>query len=154
VLRRWLESLLHVHDTAERTAGAFALGVFFGFSPLIGLHTVLGLAFAFALGLNRVAVLIGVYSNLPWIFGPYYALATAAGALLLGTDPPPDLADRVSALFALSPWRAGFWTAIVRVVRPFVWPFMVGSTLGAIVLAFAAYRASLPFLAARKARTL
>jgi len=151
-VRRWLEALLHIHDTVERTAGAFALGVFFGFSPLLGLHTVLGLAFAFALRLNRVAVLIGVYSNLPWIIGPYYALATAAGALLLGTDPPPDLADRVSALFALSPWRLEFWTAIVRVVRPFFWPFMLGSILGSIALSFVAYRVSFAFLSARRAR--
>ncbi|PYR60956.1 MAG: hypothetical protein DMF85_03510 [Acidobacteria bacterium] len=45
--RRWLEQLLHTHDTPQRTAAAYALGVFFGFSPLLGLHTVLGLVFAF-----------------------------------------------------------------------------------------------------------
>ena len=54
--RAWLEQLLHTHDTPQRTASAYALGVFFGFSPLLGLHTVLGLIFAFALRLNRVAV--------------------------------------------------------------------------------------------------
>ena len=55
------------HDTPERTAAAFALGVFFGFSPFLGLHTVLGLAWRSCSNLNRVAVLLGVYSNLPWI---------------------------------------------------------------------------------------
>ena len=44
--RAWLEQLLHTHDTPQRTASAYALGVFFGFSPLLGLHTVLGLIFA------------------------------------------------------------------------------------------------------------
>ena len=151
-VRQWLDSLLHVHDTVERTAGAFALGVFFGFSPLLGLPTVLGLTFAFALRLNRIAVLIGVYSNLPWIIGPYYALSTAAGALLLGTDPPPDLAERVSALLTLSPWRRVFWTELVRLVRPWLWPFMLGSTLGAVLLGFVAYRGSFAFLTARRAR--
>lgn len=150
--RQWLETLLHVHDTPERTARAFALGVLFGFSPWLGLHTLLGLIFAFALRLNRVAVLVGVYSNLPWIIGPYYALATASGALLLGADPPPDLADRVSALFALSLWRGEFWTDLVRLVRPFLWPFIVGSTLGSALLAMVAYRAALVFLAARARR--
>ena len=43
LVRRWLDALLHVDDTPERTAAAFALGVFFGFSPFLGLHTVLGL---------------------------------------------------------------------------------------------------------------
>ena len=65
--RRWLDQLLHTHDTPERTAAAYAVGVFFGFSPFLGLHTLLGLVVAFTFNLNRVAVLLGVYSNLPWI---------------------------------------------------------------------------------------
>src|ERR671921_2897252 len=91
VVRRWLDQLLHTHDTPERTAAAYALGVFFGFSPLLGLHTVLGLVFAFALNLNRVAVLLGVYSNLPWILPAYYSLSTIVGAALLQVDVPPGL---------------------------------------------------------------
>ena len=76
LVRRWLDALLHIEDTPQRTAAAFALGVFFGFSPFLGLHTLLGILFAFLLNLNRVAVLLGVYSNLPWIIAPYYAFAT------------------------------------------------------------------------------
>ena len=49
LVRRWLDTLLHVDDTPERTAAAFALGVFFGFSPFLGFHTILGIAFAFLL---------------------------------------------------------------------------------------------------------
>jgi uncharacterized protein (DUF2062 family) len=45
-IRRWLDQLLHTHDTPQRTAAAYALGVFFGFSPLLGLHTVLGVIVA------------------------------------------------------------------------------------------------------------
>ena len=51
--------------------------------PVLGLHTVLGLVVAFAFNLNRVAVLLGVYSNLPWILPAYYTLATLLGATLL-----------------------------------------------------------------------
>ncbi len=58
-VRRWLDQLLHTHDTPHRTAAAFAVGVFFGFSPFLGLHIVLGLVVAFAFRLNRVAVLLG-----------------------------------------------------------------------------------------------
>ena len=43
VIRKWVEALLHIHDTPSRTAAAFALGVFFGFSPFLGLHTLLAL---------------------------------------------------------------------------------------------------------------
>src|SRR5215210_8267328 len=93
--RRWLEQLLHTHDTPERTAVAYAVGVFFGFSPFLGLHTILGLVVAFAFDLNRVAVLLGVYSNLPWILPAYYTLATMFGAALLRVDVPPGLLNNL-----------------------------------------------------------
>ncbi|MCX6538555.1 MAG: DUF2062 domain-containing protein [Acidobacteria bacterium] len=43
LLRKWIEALLHIHDSPQRTAAAFAVGVFWGFSPFFGLHTILGL---------------------------------------------------------------------------------------------------------------
>src|SRR3982751_5792313 len=90
-VRKGLGQLLHVDDSPERTAAAYALGVFFGFSPFLGLHTVLGIALAFSLNLNRVAVLLGIYSNLPWILPAYYTLATMLGAALLRVRIPPGL---------------------------------------------------------------
>src|SRR6266511_4908297 len=95
--RRWLDQLLHTHDTPQRTAVAYALGVFFGFSPVLGLHTVLGLICAFAFDLNRVAVLLGIYSNLPWILPAYYSLATLLGAAILRMDIPPGLLQELGA---------------------------------------------------------
>src|SRR6266513_2416207 len=102
LIRRWLGALLHIEDTPERTAAAFALGVFFGFSPLLGFHTILGIVFAFLFNLNRVAVLLGVYSNLPWIIAPYYASVTLAGAKITGHRPPPGFKSQFAALFDLS----------------------------------------------------
>src|SRR6266852_3422347 len=100
LVRRWLDALLHVDDTPERTAAAFALGVFFGFSPFLGFHTVLAIAIAFLLNLNRVAVLLGVYSNLPWIIAPYYAFVTmAVGAPLTRHKIPPGFKSQIKALF-------------------------------------------------------
>src|SRR5205085_7640534 len=86
--RRWLDALLHIEDSPERTAAAFALGVFFGFSPFLGFHTLLGILFAFLLNLNRVAVLVGVYANLPWFLAPYYAAATIVGTEITGRVAP------------------------------------------------------------------
>ena len=102
--RRWLDQLLHTHDTPERTALAYALGVFFGFSPMLGLHTVLGLVFAFAFNLNRVAVLLGIYSNLPWILPAYYSLATLLGAAILRVKVPPNLLRDLQAALAQASW--------------------------------------------------
>ena len=143
-----LEQLLHTHDTPRRTAGAFALGVFFGFSPLLGLHTILGLGFAFALRLNRIAVLIGVYSNLPWILPPYYAMATVVGAAILGVSVPPDLVERLRQAFSIPGW--GEFRRLAGGLAPLFWSFMLGSTLGSCVLAFVAYHASLAAIEARR----
>ena len=151
LVRRWLDALLHIDDTPERTAAAFALGVFFGFSPLLGLHTILGIVFAFLLNLNRVAVLLGVYSNLPWIIGPYYAFATMMiGAPFTGYKIPPGFKAQVGALFELSVYQADFWRQLVRILKPWIWPYAVGSTIGALALAALAYPVALAFVASRR----
>src|SRR5207237_770918 len=115
LVRRWLDALLHIADTPERTAAAFALGVFFGFSPLIGFHTLLALVAAFFLDYNRVAVLIGVYSNLPWFLAPYYAIATMVGAELTGKHPPPEFRSQLGRLFELSLLHEPFWRRLAVV---------------------------------------
>src|SRR5881296_256980 len=102
LVRRWLDALLHIADTPERTAAAFAMGVFFGFSPMLGLHTLLAILVAFLFNLNRVAALIGVYSNLPWFLAPYYAIATMVGAELTGRRPPAEFRVQLGQLFELS----------------------------------------------------
>jgi uncharacterized protein len=149
--RRWLGTLLHVDDTPERTAAAFALGVFFGFSPFLGLHTILGIAFAFFLNYNRVAVLLGVYSNLPWVIAPYYALTTMfVGAPLTGHHIPEGFRQQVVDLFELSLYSADFWRELGRILRPFFVPYTVGSLLGAVLLAGLAYPLALTFLTSRR----
>ncbi|MBI4477755.1 MAG: DUF2062 domain-containing protein [Acidobacteria bacterium] len=147
---KWLEALLHLHDTPRRIAAAYALGVFFGFSPLLGLHTILGVAFAFALGLNRVAVLLGVYSNLPWIIAAYYTLATIVGAAILQAPIPSGLGRELEGLFALSIFSRAFWRELFDHLRPLLWPFVIGSTLGALLLAVASFWVAKTFLEARK----
>jgi hypothetical protein len=139
-----LEQLLHTHDTPQRTAAAFALGVFFGFSPFLGLHTILALGFAFALNLNRVAVLIGVYSNLPWILPAYYTAATLGGAAILGVDIPPEFIARL---------RGGDWTefrSLASSLRPLALSFVVGSLAGGTLLSLVAYRLALAAVIARR----
>jgi uncharacterized protein (DUF2062 family) len=145
---RWLERLLHAHDTPGRTAAAFALGVFIGFSPLVGLHTVLGLALAFLFDLNRVAVLLGVYTNLPWIMGPYYALATALGASLLGVKVPATLPDDLKTLF--QHWSPKAIPALGHLLERFAWSFALGSTLMAGAAAALAYLAAYAFITTRR----
>jgi uncharacterized protein (DUF2062 family) len=148
--RRWLDQLLHTHDTPQRTAAAFALGVFFGFSPFLGLHTVLGLAVAFALNLNRVAMLLGIYSNLPWILPAYYTVATVAGAAMLGAEIPDGLLRDFTAAVADVSWTD--FKLLAGSLAPLAWAYMLGSTLGALILAAIAYRVALTAILAHRSR--
>jgi hypothetical protein len=147
-IARWLDRLLHTHDTPHRTALAFATGVLIGFSPLLGVHTLIALILAFAFNLNRVAVLLGAYANLPWFMGPYYAVATILGARLIGAEMPPGFLAQMRVL--LSHWRLTDLTAAIELLRPLVWAYTLGSTLLAITAALVAYRTSLAFILARK----
>jgi uncharacterized protein len=149
-MRRWLDQLLHTHDTPHRTAAAYALGVFFGFSPFLGLHTILGLGFAFALNLNRVAVLLGVYSNLPWILPAYYTLSTVAGAAILRVQVPPGLLRQLTSAVADASWSD--FRAVVGTLAPLAWAYVLGSTLGALILAAIAYRLALAAVLAHRVR--
>jgi uncharacterized protein (DUF2062 family) len=147
-IRRWLDQLLHTHDTPQRTAAAFALGVFFGFSPFLGLHTILGLICAFALNLNRVAVLLGIYSNLPWIRPAYYTLATMLGAAILRIQVPPGLLKNLSDTLTDTSWAD--FRHLAHALTPLLWGFGLGSMIGAVILSFVAYRVSLTMVIAHR----
>jgi uncharacterized protein (DUF2062 family) len=149
-IRSWLEQLLHTHDTPRRTAAAYALGVFLAFSPMLGLHTVLGLALAFLLRLNRVAVVLGVYTNLPWLVPAYYTVATIGGAAILGVETPPGAVDRAMEAVSAASW--GHLAGLAQALAPLFWAYVLGSTAGALLFAAAAYRVSLAMILAHRKR--
>ena len=128
-VRRWLEQLLHTHDTPRRTAAAYALGVFFGFSPFLGLHTVLGVMAAFVFNLNRLAVILGIYSNLPWILPAYYTLATWSAPRSCGSTCPRGLLKELTEALTDVSW--GEFRRLAHALWPLAWAFVLGSTLGA-----------------------
>ena len=148
-VERWLESLLHIHDTPSRTAAAFGVGIAVGFSPFIGFHTILGLILAFVFNLNRVAVLAGMWVNLPWFIPPYYAATTAFGAWITATPMPPQFLSQLQNIAALASWRDRA-TGLGRLLRPLLLPYTLGSTIVALPLGVLAYRGVLAFLLARK----
>lgn len=146
--RRRLAQLLHTHDTPERTAAAYGLGVFIGFSPLLGFHTALGIVLAFALSLNRVAVLLGIYSNLPWILPAYYTLATAGGAEILRIPLKPRVLHELSSALTDGSWKD--LHKLAHILAPFAWAYALGSTIGAAILGVVAFRVSLTMIRAHR----
>jgi uncharacterized protein len=144
-VHRWLQKLLHTHDSPERTALAIGLGVAIGFSPFLGFHVLLGILLAFIFNFNRVAVIAGTWVNLPWLMAPYYAAATAAGSWLLGAPIPPHLVEHIEQSWELPNWGLRL-DAFARLLEPLVWPFTLGSLLGAIVAGFVAFHLVKPVL--------
>ena len=143
---RWLQPLVAGANHPQRTAAAFAIGTFLSFSPFLGLQIATGLTVAFALRLNRPALLIGLCTNLPWIMVPWYTLTTLAGAKMLGLSLPADMGGRLSRLLHLRIVTAEFWTLAVDLVAPMAWAFLVGSTAAALIVGALAYVAALRFL--------
>ena len=151
--RGLVQKLAGSNDSPKRTAAAFAFGIFLSFSPFLGFQIATGMAVALLLRLNRAAVLIGLCTNLPWLILPWYSLTTYLGSLIVGQPIGEDFGTRLSTLLALPFYRLEFWQRAYDLVAPFFWGFMVGSTLGGIVMGVAAYFVTVPLLTRLRAQS-
>lgn len=147
-IRRLVEMLLRVNDTPERTALAYAIGVFLAFSPFFGLHTILGIVVAFLFGLNRVAVIVGVYTNTPWTVVPFYAFATYFGRFFYQV--PSDLPFHIKDMGSIEFWKKliSEWSSL----WPVLIPTFIGSLILSVVLALISYPIALRFIRAYQSK--
>ena len=129
-----IRSLSVVGDTPERTSLAFSVGVFLGFSPFLGLHTVLALLISLLFRFNKTAVLVGVFINNPWIVLPYYSLATWVGIRLMGF--PEGVSIGEIGFYDL--FKAEFWYWAVTQWRLLI-PAFIGSSILSILLSLLSY---------------
>ena len=136
-LRRAGKILLHVEDSPSRVAAAFALGVFIAFFPILGIHTGMALVLAVLLRLNKVAILIGAWTNNPWTLAPMYTAGTLLGCAFLGVSP-----ESLGTIDWSLTGRA-FYESLATGLRPLVLPFVAGNLVlgaGAAVASFFALR--------------
>lgn len=144
--REGVTAVLHLHDDEpSRIAGGMAVGVFIGFTPFYGLHTLLALAAAFVLRLNKAATVTAAWFNLPW-FAPFvYAFCAKLGeAILSGNFSWAGLGGLVEGAGAYlrgSPrehaWA--FWQMIWRMMFEASLPLFVGTTVVGLVLGTVTY---------------
>src|SRR5512137_774565 len=120
-LARRLRVLLQVEGSPSRVAGAFALGVFIAFFPILGIHTGMALALAILFRLNKVAILTGAWLNNPWTLAPIYTAGTLVGCALLGVSP-----GSLGAVDWSLHGRA-FYQSLVAGFRPLLLPFVLGN---------------------------
>jgi uncharacterized protein len=144
-VKRVFRRLIMLDDTPERIALAFALGVFLAFSPLIGLHTFLGVIFAFTFGLNRFALFLGVFINNPWTLVPIYAAGTYLGSLFVGLPTRTSFPSLDWQAF----WSSGFWMQLAgqwQILKPLV----LGSSILSVIASVFCYLAALHLIRRRR----
>jgi hypothetical protein len=134
--RSLLKQVLHLCESPQRTALAFAIGVFIGFSPAYGLHTVMVFFCAWALRLNLLALMVGAFLNNPWTVVPILGTTYWVGALLLGRSDSPSF-----------DWNDVSFGAIYEQVMPYAIPFFLGGCVLSLLGAAVAYPLAYYFVA-------
>lgn len=135
-----LRNIAGVKETPHKIALAFSIGLFVGISPFIGIHTLLGLALAWILRLNRMVTLTGVYITNPWSMVPIYTFCTWIGMLIVGVDIVPSDIN----------WSHVKMSTVLMEFKNIIVPFAVGSTVVGAASALFAYL--LTRMAVEKAR--
>ncbi len=144
-LRDKILGITRINETPKKTAASFAIGVFIGMSPLLGLHTVLGIAVAWLFRLNKIVTITGVYVTNPWTIIPIYTFSTWLGAKLLGIE---DIIPDIN-------WNDITLVYFINEMKHVLLPFVFGTTLlgllSAVIGYIIVYCAMLKNTAAKKA---
>jgi len=138
--RAKLSQILTIKESPHRIALAFGMGIFIGMSPLLGLHTVLGLALAWLLRLNKMVTLIGVFVTNPWTIIPIYSFGTWVGARLTGMK---EIIPHID-------WGRVTFDILLNELGHLLVPFVLGTFLIGAVSAVIGY--ALIYHAVRKSR--
>ena len=135
-LKRWLSehhiTLMSIADTPHSIALGSAIGIFFGFTPLWSLKTLLSIATAWASRCNKIAAAIAVTLHDVLIFAmpPIYFAEYKIGCWILHRPVP-----RHRVRLHLSLYDYLNWDVFLRVI----WPALVGSVLFALPSAIIVY---------------
>jgi uncharacterized protein (DUF2062 family) len=127
-LRHRLRSLLGINEPPKKIALSFAIGVFWGISPLLGLHTILALLSAWLLRLNRFVTITGVYVTNPWTIVPIYAFSTWVGTLI----------TKKTFLSGID-WKNLSIASLSNELRPLLLSFIIGTLLVGAVSSLLSY---------------
>ncbi|MCA9472028.1 MAG: DUF2062 domain-containing protein [Nitrospirales bacterium] len=142
-VRDQLIQVLHLKESPQRTAIAFAIGVFIAFAPHYGFHTISVVFLAWALRLNYLAMFMGAFINNPWTIAPILGLTLYTGFTFYGSAPTSDL-----------DFSSMHLDNIFELLTPYLLPFILGGCVLGLLGAILAYPIMLfVILRYRSART-
>ena len=144
-----LRATLHFDDPPWRLALSLAVGVFISFTPFWGLQTLLSIAVALLLRLNRAATVAGTWINLPWFAPLIYAVALKVGTLVV---PDPD-GTRGAWLAALLQEPGSLsWRDLPMLIDKVSVPLLVGTTILGGAAALVTYAVALALITRHRRR--
>ena len=127
-MKSWLVAhhmtLMTIADTPHSIAFGSAIGIFFGFTPLYPLKTLLSIAVAWIFRCNKIAAAIAVtlHDVLIWVMPAIYVAEYQFGCWILNRP----VAQRVHfRQFRLHDYV--HWHVFSRVIWPTFWPAFIGS---------------------------
>jgi hypothetical protein len=134
-IKEKIRHILHLGDSPQRTALAFAVGTFIAFTPTYGLHTLTALFCAWAFRFNLFAVLAGAFINNPWTILPIIGGSMGIGLLAVpvGAPPPIDWDEFASKML----WDQ--FLMLWQQFRPYLLPFVLGHIILGLVATGIAY---------------
>jgi uncharacterized protein len=139
-MKSWLVAhhmtLMTIADTPHSIALGSAIGIFFGFTPLYPLKTLLSIAVAWIFRCNKIAAAIAVtlHDVLIWVMPALYVAEYHIGCWTLQRP----VAQRVHLRqFGLRDYM--HWHVFSRVVWPAFWPAFIGSLFLAVPSAIIVY---------------
>ncbi len=152
MFRASIRRLLTLDDPPERTALAFAVGVFIAFSPFLGLHTIMAVLAAFIFRFNKIAIFSGTFINNPFLtLVPIIIASYATGAFLLGR-PLRISSEGIQLLKEPHLLTADYYHRLWREGWKVVWPFTVGGMVLSVVCSLVAYPVTFRLLRKRDER--
>lgn len=137
IVKNFLQRLLSREKCPERLSFSLALGFYIAFCPLVGLHTVLSVIFAWIFSLN-VLVLLAISNtiNNPLTMIPIYASGHVVGKWIIGDLLGINLAG-------LDPWWMDWLTQkisyAVGISQLSLTSFFIGGNVLGLVLALVVY---------------
>jgi uncharacterized protein (DUF2062 family) len=154
-----LREIIKVKDTPHHIALSFAVGVFMGNSPFLGLHYIGGIFLAWLFRLNKLVAFAGVSVNNPWTIVPISTCSVWIGAkLLVINDVLPEVDWGAVTFTTVLSWLRSliadpdnFLELIVNLM-PLIKSFFVGSLFFCTLSAVSSYFIIRPLAARYKRR--